>query len=71
MAMGLLELPDLRHTLVDIGTTVSCVLVGITDYLAETVRRAERVGNTALSSAASYEIPGQVMERALVRMFSR
>ena len=29
--MGLLELPDPRHTLVDIG----CVLVGIMGYLAE------------------------------------
>ena len=34
--MGLLELPDLRHTLVDIGSTLTCcVLVGIMGYLAE------------------------------------
>ena len=25
VAMGLLELPDLRHTLVDIGTTLLCI----------------------------------------------
>ena len=36
MAMGLLELPDLRHTLVDIGTSlIRCVSVGIMGYLAE------------------------------------
>ena len=34
--MGLLELPDLRHTLVDIGTTLLCIIVGIMgQYLAE------------------------------------
>ena len=30
--MGLLELPDLRHTLVDIGTTLLCIIMG---HLAE------------------------------------
>ena len=33
--MGLLELPDLRHTLVDIGTTLLCISVYTEGYLAE------------------------------------
>ena len=53
MAMGLLELPDLRHTLVDIGTTLLCVsgyngLPGRTlpiNTIHETVRQSERVDN--------------------------
>ena len=71
--MGLLELPDLRHRLVDISTTLLCIrgyngLLGRTlpiNLIHETARRSERVDNAALSSAASYEIPGQMMERAL------
>ena len=71
--MGLLELPDLRHTLVDIGTTLLCIseyngLPGRTlpiNLIHETARRSERVDNAALSSAVSYEIPGQMTERAL------
>ena len=71
--MGLLELPDLRHTLVDIGTTLLCIsgyngVPGRTlpiNLIHETARRSERADNAALSSAASYEIPGQMMERAL------
>ena len=35
------------------------------NLIHETARRSERVDNAALSSAASYEIPGQMMERAL------
>ena len=62
--MGLLELPDLRHTLVDIGTTLLCIsgyngLPGQTlpiNLIHETVRRSERVGNAALSSAVLDEI---------------
>ena len=47
--MGLLELPDLRHTLVDIGTTLLCIsgyngLPGRTlNLIHETPRRSERV----------------------------
>ena len=49
--MGLLELPDLRHTLVDIGTTLLCIseykgLPGRTlpiNLIHETFRRSERV----------------------------
>ena len=71
--MGLLELPDLRHTLVDIGTTLLCIsgyngLPGRTlpiNLIHETARRSERVDNAALSSAVSYEIPSQMIERAL------
>ena len=67
--MGLLELPDLRHTLVDIGTTLLCIsgyngLPGRTlpiNLIHETARRSERVDNAALSSAVSYEISGQIM----------
>ena len=59
--MGLLELPDLRHTLVDIGTTLLCIsgyngLPGRTlpiNLIHETARRSERVDNAALSSAVS------------------
>ena len=77
--MGLLELPDLRHTLVDIGTSLSCIsgykgLPGRTlpiNLIHETVRRSERVDNAALSDAVSYKIPGQIMERALFCTFSR
>ena len=62
MAMGLLELPDLRHTLVDIGTTLLCIsgyngLPGRTlpiNLIHETVRWSEGVDNAALSSAVSY-----------------
>ena len=76
--MGLLELPDVRHTLVDIGTTLLCIsgyngLPGRTlpiNLIHETVRRSERVDSAALSSAVSYEIPGQMMERALFCPFS-
>ena len=71
--MGLLELPYLRHTLVDMGTTLLCIseyngLPGRTlpiNLIHETARRSERVDNAALSSAVSYLIPGQMMERAL------
>ena len=54
--MGLLELPDLRHTLVDIGTTLLCItgLPGRTlpiNLIHETVRQSESVDNAALSSA--------------------
>ena len=35
------------------------------NLIHETARRSERVDNAALSSAASYEIPGQMMQRAL------
>ena len=66
--MGLLELPDLRHTLVDIGTTLLCIsgynngspggtLPNI-NLIHETARRAEKVDNAALSSAVTYETPG-------------
>ena len=56
---GLLELPDLRHTLVDIGTTLLCIgghngLPGRTlpiNLIQETARRSEREGHAALSSA--------------------
>ena len=79
VAMGLLELPDLRNTLVDIGTTLLCIigyngLPGRTlpiNLIHETVRQSERVDNAALSSAVSYEIPGQMTERALFCTFSR
>ena len=79
MATGLLKLPDLRHTLVDVGTTLLCIsgyngLPGRTlpiNLIHETARRSERVDNAALSSAVSYEIPGQMMERALSCTFSR
>ena len=77
--MGLLELPDLRHTLVDTGTTLLCVngyngLPGRTlpiNLIHKTARRSERVDNAALSSAASYEIPGQMMKTVLFCTFSR
>ena len=63
VAMGLLELPDLRHTLVDVGTTLLCIsgynglpgrtlLINLTHEIA---RRSERVDNVALSSAVSDE----------------
>ena len=76
---GLLELPDLRHTLVDIGTPLLCLsgyngLPGRTlpiNLIQVTARRSERVDNAALSSTVSYEIPGQMMERALFCTFSR
>ena len=35
------------------------------NLIPETARRSEREDNAALSSAVSYEIPGQMMERAL------
>ena len=77
--MGLLELPDLRHTLGDIGTTLLCIsgyngLPGRTlpiNLIHETVPRSELKDNTAVSSAVSYEIPGQMMERTLFCTFSR
>ena len=61
-------LPDLRQTLV--GTTLLCIsgyngLPGRTlptNLIHETARRSERVDNAALSTAVSYEIPGQMME---------
>ena len=67
--MGLLELPDLRHTLVDVSSTLLCIseyngLPSRTlpiNLIHETTRRSERVNNAALSSAVSYEIPGQMM----------
>ena len=73
MAKGLLELPGLRHTLVDISTTLLCIrgyngLPGRTlptNLIHETARRSERVDNVALSSAVSYEIPGQMVGRPL------
>ena len=55
--MGLLELPDLRDTLVDKGTNLLCIsgynngLRGLTlpvNLLHETARRSERVDNGAL-----------------------
>ena len=69
----MLELPDLRRTLADIGTTLLCIsgyngLPGRTlriNLKHETARRSERVDNAALLSAVSYEISGQIMERAL------
>ena len=62
--MGLLKLPDLKRTLVDIGTTLLCIngyngLPGRTlplNLIHETARRSERVDNAALSSAVSYEM---------------
>ena len=79
--MGLLELPDLRHPLVDIGTTLLCIQVSgynglpgqtlTINLIHETVRRSQRVGNAALSSSVSYEIPGQMMERTLFCTFLR
>ena len=59
MAMGLLELPYLRHTLEDMGTTLLCIseyngLPGRTlpiNLIHETARRSERVDNVALPSA--------------------
>ena len=79
MAIGLLELPDLRHALVDIGTTLLCIsgyngLPGRTlpiNLIHETALQSERVDNAALSRAVSYEIPGQMMERAVFYTFSR
>ena len=64
--MGPLELPDLRHRLVDISTTLLCIrgYNGLPDrtlpinFIHETAQRSERVDDAALSSAASYEIPG-------------
>ena len=45
--MGLLELPDLRHTLVDIGTTLFSRYNGLPgrtlNLIHETPRRSERV----------------------------
>ena len=77
--MVLLELPDLRHTLVEISTTLLCIggyngLPGGTlriNLIHETARRSERVDNAALLSAVSYEIPSQMMERAPFCTFSR
>ena len=68
--MGLLELPDPRHTLVDIGTTLLCTsgyngLPGRTlpiNLIHKTARRSEIVDNAALSRAVSYEIPGQMVK---------
>ena len=68
--MGLLESPDLRHTLVDIGTTLLCIkgyngLPGRTlpiNLIHKTARRSEIVDNAALSRAVSYEIPGQMVK---------
>ena len=59
MAMGLLELPYLRHTLVDMGTTLLCIseydgLPGRTlpiNLIHETARRSGNVDNAALPSA--------------------
>ena len=69
----------LRHTLVDIGSTLLCIsgyngLPSRTlpiNLIHETTWWSERVDNAALSSAVSYEIPGQVMETALFWTFSR
>ena len=69
--MGLLELPDFRHTLVDTDTTLLCSsgyngLPGQTlpiNLIHETAQRSERVDNAALSSAVSYEIPGQMLKK--------
>ena len=55
--MGLLELPDLRHTLVDMGTSLLCIsgYNGLPDrtlpinLINETAPRSERVDNAALS----------------------
>ena len=41
------------------------------NLIHETFPQSERVDNAALSKAVSYEIPGQVMERALFHTFSR
>ena len=38
------------------------------NLIHETARRSERVDTAALSNAASYEIPGQMMETALFCM---
>ena len=70
---------NLRHILVDIGTTLLCVngYNGLpcrtlpVNLRHETARRSERVDNAALSSAASNEIPGQMMETTLFCTFSR
>ena len=59
--MGLLELPDLRQTLLDIGTTLLCIswYNGLPcrtlpiNLIHETVRRSKRVDNAAFSSAVS------------------
>ena len=59
------RLPDLRHTLVDIGTTLLCISgynglpcrTSPINFIHETAQRSERVDNAALSSAVSYEIP--------------
>ena len=71
--MGLLELPDLRHTLVDIGTTLFSGYNGLPgrtlNLIHETARQSERVDNTALSSAVSYKISGPMMESALFCTF--
>ena len=64
MAMGLLELTDLRHTLVDIGTTLLSIsgyhgLPGRTlpiNLIHETVRRSEIVDNAAFQSAVSHTL---------------
>ena len=65
--MSLLELPDLRHALVDTGTTLLCIsgydglpcrTIPI-NLIHETARRSERVDDAVLSSAVWYEIPGQ------------
>ena len=59
--MGPLQLHDLRHTLVDTGTTLLCIsgynglpgpILPI-NLIHETARRSERVDNAALSSAVS------------------
>ena len=78
MAIGLLEHPDRGHTLGDIGTTLLCItgynrLPGRAlpiNLVHETDRLSERVDNADLSSAVSYEIPGQMIERVLFRRFS-
>ena len=41
------------------------------NLIHETARQSVRVDNAALSSAASNEIPGQMMETTLFCMFSR
>ena len=75
--MGLLELPDLRHTLVDIGNTLLCIsgyngLPGRTLPINLIHETADGQKDAALSSAVSYEIPGRMMERAALSCtFSR
>ena len=65
--MGLLNLPDVRHTLVDIGTTLLCIsgyngLPGRTlpiNLIHETARRCDPASGTSLSFSYK-EVPSGV-----------